>query len=275
MNNLLLVLTVIATITSQAQTIQQGANLNTEFKKIETPYYSPAPSFTSWVEGSNMFLISSKPDLAENKFVFLALSDTTLIGGFYTTPPYDFLLDIEENSVLDGKSSVFILPTWAVKKKTEISSTDKKIVTLLDKIYQKTLQADTLELDEVTMSEYISYHTDTTLANRHIALMFDNYQTLINEAAAKRQSPPAEICVPLMTSLSQECLSIFNSVPVIVSIYMGEALQDAGMLEEASEHFKKAIGIYPNSIPLLVYNYMYEKDEVKKKYPKHWLVKDL
>jgi|SRR5665647_230912 len=146
-------------------------------------------------------------------------------------------------------------------------------------MYEKTLQANDLELDEKTMKEYQQYQTDTTLANRHIALLFDNYQTIITETAAKGEKAPADICVPLMKSLSGECLSLYNSIPAIVCIYMGEALQSAGMIDKAREHFKMSLQFYPKSIPLLVYNYRLEQDptrkkeqlaELKKKYPKHW-----
>jgi hypothetical protein len=65
---------------------------------------------------------------------------------------------------------------------------------------------------------------------------------------------------------------------------MGEALQSAGMTDEARKHFKMSLQFYPNSIPLLVYNCRLEQDptkkkeqltDLKKKYPKHWMVKDL
>ena len=122
------------------------------------------------------------------------------------------------------------------------------------------------------------------MANRHIALLFDNYQTIINETSAKGQKAPADICIPLMKSLSTECLSLYNRIPVIVCIYMGEALQSGGMKDEAREQFKMSLEFYPNSIPLLVYNYRLEEDpskqkemlkELKAKYPEHWMVKDL
>lgn len=284
MKNVFYVLVIFASIGSQAQSLKTGDNIKKEFKKSDKLYYFSAPTFTEWTEASNMIIISSQPNMAEADFVFLALKDTTLIGAFKTSEPYYFLLDTEGNSILGEKSETFLLPAWTVKNKTKINKKDKSIVTILDKIYQKTLQADDLELDEKTMNEYLRYFKDTSLPNRHIALMFENYQTIINESAAKGERPPAEICVPLMTTLSKECLSIFNSIPVIVSIYMGEAYQSAGMIDKARDEFKRALVVYPNSIPLLVYNYQYEQDaakkesklaELKKKYPNHWLVKDL
>jgi tetratricopeptide (TPR) repeat protein len=173
---------------------------------------------------------------------------------------------------------------WTVKRNAKVISSDTTILLLLDKIYEKTLQANQLELDEKTINEYGEYKSNTTLANRHIALLFDNYQTIINETSAKGEKAPAEICIPLMKSLSAECLSLYNRIPVIVCIYMGEALQSAGMIDEAREHFKLSLQFYPNSIPLLVNEYRLEKDPIKQKeklaklkskYPEHWMVMEL
>jgi hypothetical protein len=114
--------------------------------------------------------------------------------------------------------------------------------------------------------------------------LFDTYQNIISETASKGEKPPANICVPLMKTLAGECVSVYNSIPAIVCIYMGEALMSAGMTDEARKHFKMSLQFYPNSIPLLVYNYRLEQDptmkqkelkNLKQKYPKHWMVKDL
>ena len=283
MKYLITAFTMFATFVCNGQ-IRQGDNLRTEFNKIAKPYYFAAPNFTAWTEGVNMLLIGDKPNPNDCDFVFIALHDTTLIGILTTKAPNVFMFDTEGNSILDKTSEFFLLPTWIVKNKTKIISTDKSILKLLDKMYEKTLQANDLELDEKTVKEYQQYQTDTTLANRHIALLLDNYQTIITETAAKGQQAPANICIPLMKSLSEECLSLYNIIPVIVCIYMGEALQSAGMTDKAREHFKMSLQFYPSSIPLQVYNYKLEQDptkkkeelaELKKKYAKHWMVKDL
>lgn len=284
MKYLITTLIIFATFICNGQILKQGDNLKTEFKKIAKPYYFAAPSFTGWAEGANMLLIGDKTNPNDCDFVFIALHDTTLIGIFTTKSPNVFMFDTEGNSILNSTSEYFLLPLWTVKKNTKVVTSDKAILSLLDKMYEKTLQANELELDEKTMKEYQQYQTNTSLANRHIALLFDNYQTIITETAAKGEKAPADICVPLVKSLSGECLSLYNSIPAIVCIYMGEALQSAGMIDKAREHFKMSLQFYPKSIPLLVYNYRLEQDptkkkeqlaELKKKYSKHWIVKDL
>lgn len=284
MKYLITILTVFAISLCNAQTIKPGDNLKTEFKKLITAHYLPASGFTAWTEGAKMLLIGDKPDPNDCEFVFMALKDTTLVGIFKSTEPVSFMFDTSGTSILSKPTKFFLLPLWTVKNKTKIVSSDKTVLSLLDKMYEKTLQADELELDEKTMNEYVRYQVDTSLPNRHIVLLFDNYQTIITETAAKGQKAPAEICVPLMRSLSAECLSLYKVIPVIVCIYMGEALHSAGMMDEARQHFKKSLQLYPNSIPLLVYNYRLEQDPekkkaqlavLKKKYPAHWMVKDL
>jgi tetratricopeptide (TPR) repeat protein len=284
MKYLFTLLAIFSALCSSEQTIKKGDNLQTEYKKISKPYFFNAPNFTGWAEGSNMFFIGTKPNANKCDFLFIALKDTTLIGVFKIGSSNVFLFDTEGNSILSTMSEFFFLPLWTVKKKTKLMSSDKTILSLLDRMYEKTLQANELELDEKTIREYRLYQTDTSLSNRHIALLFDNYQNIITETAAKGEKAPAEICIPLMKSLSEECLSLYKIIPVIVCVYMGEALQSAGMEDKAREHFKMALQFYPNSIPLLVYNYRFEQDaakkneqltELKKKYSKHWMVKDL
>jgi hypothetical protein len=271
-------------LSATGQTFNKGDNLQTAFKKIEKPYFFKAPNFTPWSEGANLLLIGDKPNPNNSDYLFLALQDTTLIGVFKTKPPSFFLFDTEGNSVLSTSSDFFLLPLWTVKNNAKIISSDKTIVSVLDKLYDATMQADDGQPDEGTIRKYQQFQTDKTLANRHIALLFDNYQTIITETAAKGQRPPADICVPLMKSLAGECVKLYGQIPAIVCVYMGEALQSAGMIDEARNHFKTALQFYPNSIPLQVYNYRLEQDtgkqkqmltQLKKKYPNHWMVKDL
>src|SRR5690606_13807037 len=111
-------------------------------------------------------------------------------------------------------------------------------------------------------------------------LLLDTYQNIISETAAKGIKSPANICVPLMKQLADECALVYNIIPAIVCIYLGEALLSAGMTDEGKDHFKKSLQNHPNSIPLQVYNYRLIDDpntkkeelkKLKKKYPGHWM----
>ena len=97
-----------------------------------------------------MILIGDKPNPNDCDFVFLALQDTTVIGAFINKEAKYFLLDMEGNSTLSVTSNYFLLPMWTVKRNAKVISSDTTILLLLDKIYEKTLQANQLELDEKT-----------------------------------------------------------------------------------------------------------------------------
>jgi hypothetical protein len=154
MKYLISVLTILTSFICNAQTIKQGDNLRTEFKKITKPYYYTGANFTDWIEGANMLLIGDKPNPNDCDFVFIALHDTTLIGVFTTKAPNVFMFDTEGNSILNNTSEVFTLPEWTVKTKTKISSTDKTVYNVLDKLYDETMQADDGQPDEKTIRNY-------------------------------------------------------------------------------------------------------------------------
>jgi hypothetical protein len=284
MKFLLLPFMALLAFSVSGQTINKGDNVQTSFKNIKHPYFFEAPKLTPWAEGSNMLLVGDKPNPNNCDYLFVALKDTTLVGVYKLTTPNYFLLDTEGNSVLGTTSDFFLLPSWALKRNANINSSDRTIVSVLDDLYQTTMQANDGQPDEKTIQKYQQFQTDITVANRHIALLFDTYQMVITETAAKGQKPPADICVPLMKNLAGECIKLYDQIPAIVCVYMGEALQSAGMTNEARTHFQTALQFYPNSVPLQVYNYRLEQDtdkqkqmltQLKKKHSKHWMVKDL
>jgi hypothetical protein len=181
MKNFLSLLAIFLTLHSGAQIIKQGDTLNIEFKKLSKPYFFGAPALTGWIEGANMLFIGSKPNPNDCSFLFITLKDSTLIGVFKRGKPSEFMFDTEGNSVLSDTSDIFLLPLWTVKNRTRIDSTDKAVLNVLERLYETTMQADDGHPDEETLGRYRQFQSDTSLANRHIALLFDNYQTIISE----------------------------------------------------------------------------------------------
>jgi hypothetical protein len=59
MKHLFFLLPVFTTLCLNAQSIKEGDNLQTAFKKIAKPCYFTAPAFTGWIEGADMFLIGT------------------------------------------------------------------------------------------------------------------------------------------------------------------------------------------------------------------------
>lgn len=283
MKTFLLLLNCLWTSLLFGQSIKIGDNMKQEFNKIETLYFFEAPAFTNWAEGEGMMMIASKPDPNDCYYVFLTLKDTTLIG-VYIDSTSKILLDTEGHSVLTVASDFVLIPDWALKRHAKIDATDKTIYRILDSMYMQALQADSGDVKEETRLAYSNFATDTTMANRHIAILFENYRTVMSATALNDVQPPPELCIPIINKLADECMALYGSVPALVSIYQGEALESAGETDKAKVHFKKALTMYPNSIPLLVYNYELEQNVQKKKaalkllknkYPNHWMVKGL
>ena len=284
MRTLLLLASFLWATCSYAQTIKIGDNLKQEFKKIDKAYFFDAPPFTEWAEGTGMLLIGDQPIPQDCEHLFLALKDTTLIGVFRVTKPNIFLFDTRGESVLTTASEFFMIPGWVVKRNTKVSAADRTFYTILDQMYEQALQADSGDVDEQILLAYQQFTSDVSLANRHIAVLFDTYQTILRETASKGIQPPGDICIPLINQVAEACMDLYGSVPAIVNIYQGEALERAGEVDKARAHFKKSLKTYPNSIPIMVYNCELELDSAKKKalanqlkaqHPEHWMVKEM
>ncbi len=278
MKYLLTIATIFTVTISLAQSVKEGDNLKEIYKKIANPNFKAAPKVTYWKEGEGIFFIGAEP------FVLIALKDTTLIGLFTRESPSGFLFDTIGNSTLSLSSHVFTFPYWIIKRNAKVSSSDETILKLMEELYSTTLQANDGQPTMEIAQRLNEYRTDTNLYNRHIAFLLDSYQQLILNSASNGIKPPANIALPTIKKLTEECLLVFGKVPPLVCIYMGEALLSAGMTNEARKHFKESLQQYPNSVPLLVYNYRLEEDdmrkkeelkELKKEHRKHWMVKDL
>lgn len=280
----LLHILILFSIRANAQKLKPGDNIVLEYKKMSQPHFSDGPKMTEWVEANGLLFIGSKLNLSECDFVFIALPDTTIIGGLNLMPKPVFVFDMDGDSKLDVTTDFFLLPGWAVKRKMRAQPSDKSVLVLLDKVYNQTLQADEGGMDEKTRIGYQQYMTDTTLPNRYIMYLFDCYQTIVNDTHSANKPPSSDICIRIMHTLAGECIAVYDEIPVIVCILMGEALNSAGMIIEAREHFKKGLRVYPNSIPLQVYNYKLEANKgkrdamlnrLRKNHPDHWMVKNL
>ena len=136
------VLLFFSSLVAHAQTLTKGDHLQTAYKKIATPYFFAAPSFTPWVEGDNMLLIGEKPNPNDCDYVFLALQDTTLIGVYKTKEPHSFLFDTQGNSVLGAPTDFFLLPTWILKNRARLVPSDKTVLNLFDKLYEENEDLD-------------------------------------------------------------------------------------------------------------------------------------
>jgi len=169
-----------------------------------------------------------------------------------------------------------------VKATTKVDRNDRRILELLNKMYMEVLQADNGSLSKGTIDEIKAFQNDCSLANRHIFYLFQRYQSLIEAGQSKPEESNCNLQIALMKVLSRELFDLYNEIPPIICIYMGEALMSAGLREDAKTHFTQSLVFYPNSVPLKVYKYLLTDNESEKrrlfkelteKHPNHWMVK--
>ena len=168
----------------------------------------------------------------------------------------------------------------SVKKETIIDGEDRKVFDLLEDLYKETLQSNKGGISKKTIAKYIKLSADTELKNKNILFLFNTYQNYISETLAAGKITDPLYQQKIMNLLSFECISIYNQIPAIVFIYMGEALMNNKESENAIQHFDLALGFYPSSIPMKIYKFLLDeennkelKDELIKKHSKHWMVK--
>ncbi len=284
MKYILLLIMIFAITSSFSQEISLGDNLYAELNKIAEPNYFETIISTGWIEDEGSFYIGDKPIFGNCNVVFMALKDSTLFGVYVKTPEADFMFDSQGDSILDVSPGYFMYPMWVIKENTKISPDDMKIIEVLNYIYEKTLQLDDFDERVNPYENFVKYRTDTTLANRHIAYLFENSLIVSTEISQNDSPELRKISLDLNRSMASECLSLFGAIPVIVYIYLGEDLIGYDMIDEAIENFEVALQLYPDCIPCKVYSCVLEKDPVKKsekskelrkKHPNHWLVKEL
>lgn len=271
----------------QSQTLKIGDNIYSEYQKLNPTKEIKSPPMSPWAEEQNLLMLVTNEDVLTNKLFFCATSEKKLFAAFIKqTDSSYFLIDINNDSILDTKSATFYMPYQIIKSKSKISSRDTSILKMFNYFFSATMQSDdNLDLDTATVNYLKRFFSDTTLANRHLVYLFTTYQTLITDATQHHQPIPTELCIPIIKSLANECLTIFKKIPPLVRIYTVEALlNDKGLTDQARQEVKLSLNVYPNCIPLQVYDYNLEQDSnmkeqklraLKKRHPNHWMVKPL
>lgn len=169
-----------------------------------------------------------------------------------------------------------------MKATTKVDKNDRRILEFLNKIYMEVLQADHGSLSKGTIDEIKAFQNDCSLANRHIFILFHRYQSLIEAGQSKPEESDPNLQLALMKVLSGELIDLYDEIPPIILIYMGEAQLNAGYREHAKTHFTQSLFFYPDSVPLKVYKYLLTDNESEKrrlfeelteKHPNHWMVK--
>jgi hypothetical protein len=285
-----LILTIILTLTSllgRSQTLKIGDNLYAELKKWKSVKEIDSPAMSPWKEENQLLLLWTNESVLANDFYFISTADKRLVGAFFKQADSSYyLLDIDNDSILDTRTTTFYLPYQLIKSKSRISSRDTTVLKMFNHFFAVTLQSENnLNLDTAIVNYLKRFFNDTTLVNRHLVYLFATYQTLITNATEHHQSIPTELCIPIMKSLADECLAIFKQIPPLVRIYTVESLlNDKSLIDQARQAVKLSLIVYPDCIPLQVYDYNLEQDDnlkkqkliaLKKNHPNHWMVQPL
>ncbi|RBA27933.1 hypothetical protein [Flavobacterium tibetense] len=168
-----------------------------------------------------------------------------------------------------------------IKLNSKIKNNNKRVLKLLDNLYYETLQSDDGFLSEKTISELKEFENNKDIPNWHIFYLFNIYQNHITESQNLNIPTNANFQIGVMKLLSGELIEVYNTIPPIILIYMGEALLSGNKIDLAKNHFKMSFEFFPKSIPLKVYCYLLSDDEtekqklyreLKKEKPNHWMV---
>ena len=165
-----------------------------------------------------------------------------------------------------------------LKTQSKTDNNDFRVFSILESFYNEALQSDEGELSQTTVQKINGYAKDGRIKNKHLLTLFLMYQDHISQTAARGKRPNTEYQLACIQRLETEMHNVYQKVPAIVYIYLAEALQSAGRVDEAKALIASSLEKVPNSIPLKVYKYLDSKDEELKKdlvlnHSKHWMVR--
>lgn len=268
-------------LATSAHAQRPGENIYETMTRLNRQRTTEAPPLTDWVDGQQLTFIYDKPNPLQSQAIYLALPDKSLIGTYLPADTV-YLFNLAGDSSLSYATQVFLLPAWVVKRHTIADSNDRAILSLLDAMYQKLLQSNDVQNSDSLAEAFERYKTDTTLRNRHIAVLFYNYQLLIRKTRTEKMESDPRVAVSLLQQLEEACTQLYGQAPALVHVYLCEAMAAGHLPSMAREQLKKALPLYPESVALQVYDYKLEQDtraqnkklkHLKKKYPDHWLVR--
>jgi len=274
-------------LSAKCHAIGVGDNLYTELHKWKSVHETDCPAMSVWNEEKHLLMLWTNEDKSASNSYFIATPDKKLIGMCIKQGDSNyFLLDINNDSIIDTKSTMFYMPYQFIKSKTHIVPKDTSVLRMLNHFFVSSMQADELEeLDHQDVDFFKSFFEDSTLANRHLIYLFSSYQRLITQSNQMHEPTPSELCIPLAQSLADECSLVYKKIPPLACVYVVESLlTEKKFSEQAHKATQLYLKSYPDCIPLLVYDYQLEQNEkakaeklsaLKKNHAKHWMVEQL
>lgn len=266
------------------QTDNKFVNIEKYINESNSNFRFQMPLLTDWYDGEFVFG-SCKDSLGEEEIILSKLPDSLYFGIFdrlSDTPSY--YLDTDNDSILDIRSSFFVLPLHFVRNNSLVAHKDSSVLKMFDQFHD-ILQSDNKDNINTTLIYNIARcKNDFNFPNRHLIYLLEVYREIVYENSLSQAPFSEDVSINLMYQLISECVLIYDYVPPIVCIYSLEALLSAGMIDVAKSNIKMYIQFHPNSIPLMVYKYKLEDDlklkeemltKLNRDHGNHWFVKTL
>lgn len=156
-------------------------------------------------------------------------------------------------------------------------STDKTVYHLMDELFQGILQSDNLKVSQETIAKIDKIVKSDQAKNKHLLILFLLYQNFTEQSVRTGQSN-RQIQLEILHTLYDEYSNLYNQIPVIIYIYLAESYKANKQHEEVVKTLNVSRKLYPDAIPLKIYQYLETKDEtlkadILKNHKEHWLVK--
>lgn len=167
--------------------------------------------------------------------------------------------------------------TDSLKRIYPVDSTDRSLFILFDAFFNETMQPDASNLSQKTQSKLHSLVVSPKTKNRHILSLYIAYQHHITESLTTGKTNP-KFQVALMENLSSEVKQLYGKLPVLIYVYLAEAYSSDRRVTDAARIVDEGRVLYPDAVPLKVYQYLstkddYLKQELLRNHPNHWMIK--
>jgi hypothetical protein len=188
-----------------------------------------------------------------------------------------YLFDLDGDNNLDTKTTFDVLPYWVVLADSTNRSKKDNITRIMDELYQA-YQDDEGPADRlIGVNQMIAaFFPDNNIPNRDMAYLLYFYMKY-NQALPEQS-------ISALNMLTQAFQDRFNKIHPLILLYSLESHINMGDKKGARDILKELKKVDPEYIPGMVYDYQLEEDlmkaktkydELKKKYPNHWFVKQV
>ena len=277
MKRLFILIMLFPPILAYTQILDIGDNMSTILDENPPTLFSKFDS-ESLLPEENVTLYFYNNASFDEQNVFVSVDDNYIIGVLRDDK---FLLDMSGDGVLDSEFFYIVIPFWVIAYNTSEESTtsDNTWGPFLDKLYLELQKDDSIFenggygsiIDEIYLKLI-----DTSVMNRDILYCLYSYNKLRDDhlwAAAQA-----------LAYLSKNYTQRYGQDHPLLMLYSIESAIGLGFRNTARSVVDSLLKYFPDCVPALAYQYILERDSVKKSillddlkkdHGDHWMVKDL